>query len=65
MVPSGFRAAEADASLQQWFAMRGLNDDNRVERVTAILPRLEDLVRREQARHRVSAFFKRLLKKTA
>lgn len=53
VVPSGFRAAEADASLQQWFAMRGLNDDNRVERVNAILPRLEDLVRREQAQNGV------------
>ncbi len=54
VVPSGFRAAEADAGLQQWFPTRGLNDDNRMERVTAILPRLEDLVRREQAQHRVS-----------
>lgn len=54
VVPSGFRAAEADAGLQQWFAMRGLNDDNRLERVNAILPRLEDLVRREQAQHRVA-----------
>jgi phospholipase/carboxylesterase len=53
VVPSGFRAAEADAHLQQWFPMRGLNDDNRLERVNAILPRLEDLVRREQAQHRV------------
>lgn len=53
VVPSGFRAAEADADLQQWFPMRGLNDDNRLERVNAILPRLEDLVRREQAQHRV------------
>lgn len=50
VVPSGFRAAEADAALQQWFPMRGLNDDNRLERVNAILPRLEDLIRGEQAR---------------
>ena len=53
VVPSGFRAAEADAGLQQWFPMQGLNDDNRVERVNAILPRLEDLVRREQAQNGV------------
>ena len=50
VVPSGFRSAEADAALQQWFPMRGLNDDNRLARVRAVLPPLEDLVRREQAR---------------
>lgn len=54
VVPSGFRAAETDAGLQQWFQTRGLNDDNRMERVNAILPRLEDLVRREQAQQRVA-----------
>jgi phospholipase/carboxylesterase len=54
VVPTGFRASECDAQLQQWFPTRGLNDDNRMERVGAIVPRLEDLVRREQAQHRVS-----------
>ena len=49
VVPSGFDAFEADGAGQQWFSMRGLNDDNRLQRVEAVLPRLEDLVRREQA----------------
>ena len=48
VVPSGFDAFEADGASQQWFSMSGLNDDNRLQRVEAVLPRLEDLVRREQ-----------------
>lgn len=54
VLPSGFRAADCDADRKQWFSMRGLNDDNRMQRVSEILPRLEDLVRSEQAQHRVS-----------
>lgn len=48
VVPSGFARSEVDRDAQQWFSSRGLNDDNRVERVAAILPRVEALVRREQ-----------------
>ncbi|HEU4644421.1 MAG TPA: esterase [Burkholderiales bacterium] len=48
VVPSGFARSEVDRDAQQWFSSRGLNDDNRMERVAAILPRLEALVRREQ-----------------
>ena len=48
VVPSGFARSEVDRDAQQWFSSRGLNDDNRAERVAAILPRLEALVRREQ-----------------
>jgi phospholipase/carboxylesterase len=48
VVPSGFARSEVDGEAQQWFSCRGLNDDNRAERVAAILPRLEALVRREQ-----------------
>lgn len=54
VLPSGFRAAECDRERQQWYPTRGLSDDNRLERVNAILPRLEDLVRREQAQQRVA-----------
>jgi len=54
VVPSGFRAAECDAQRQQWFSMRGLNDDNRMQRVSEILPRLEHLVRGEQAQQRIA-----------
>lgn len=48
VVPSGFARSEVDLEAQQWFSNRGLNDDNRAERVAAILPRVETLVRREQ-----------------
>ena len=54
IVPSSFDALEADAGGQQCLSMYGLDDDNRLARVQAILPRLEDLVRREQASAGVS-----------
>ena len=55
VVPSGFaRYAEGDDG-QQWFSTRDLNDDNRMSRIHAILPRVEELVRREQAQHKVAA----------
>ncbi|MGD9951846.1 MAG: esterase [Burkholderiales bacterium] len=55
VVPSGFARSEVDGEAQQWFSTRGLNDDNRMERVAAVLPKLEVLVRREQANCGVSA----------
>lgn len=54
IVPSGFDAPGADAGGQQCFSMYGLDDADRLARVQAILPRLEDLVRREQASAGVS-----------
>ncbi len=48
VVPSGFARSEVDRDAQQWYSSRGLTDDNRAERVAAILPRVEALVRREQ-----------------
>ena len=48
VVPTGFAASEVDGAVQQWFSSRDLNDDNRVSRIEAILPRVEALVRREQ-----------------
>jgi phospholipase/carboxylesterase len=55
VLPEGIRRCEADATRQQWFSNRGLNDDNRLARVKQILPDVEYLVRREQATHRVDA----------
>jgi len=55
VVPSGFARSEVDRDAQQWFSSRGLNDDNRIERIAAILPRLEALVRREQTNCSVPA----------
>lgn len=53
VVPSGFdRYAEGEDG-QQWFSTRDLTDDNRMSRIGAVLPRVEELVRREQAQHRV------------
>ena len=53
IVPSGFAHYESDRESQQWFSSRGLNDDNRFDRVAAILPRIEHLVRREQTNYDV------------
>ena len=53
VVPSGFASYESDRDSQQWYSTRGLNDDNRMARVSAILPRIEALVRREQTNYRV------------
>ena len=48
VVPSGFASSEVDREAQQWYSSRGLTEENRMERVRAILPRVEALVRREQ-----------------
>ena len=58
IVPSGFARYESDVRSepdgQQWFSTRGLNDENRLARVSAIIPRIEQLVRREQTNYGVS-----------
>src|SRR3970282_2316718 len=48
ILPSGFDPGARGGEAQDWFPTRGLTDDNRLERVKAVLPDLEDLVRREQ-----------------
>lgn len=54
VVPSGFAPyGSNDSDGQQWYSTFGLNDDNRMARIDAILPRIEQLVRREQTNHRV------------
>ena len=53
VVPSGFARYSKDVERQQWFSTSGLTDDNRMDRISAILPRIEQLVRREQTNHRV------------
>jgi phospholipase/carboxylesterase len=54
VVPSGFSLFDRrEDGSQQWFSTKDLNDDNRMARVSAILPRIEQLVRCEQACHRV------------
>jgi phospholipase/carboxylesterase len=53
VVPSGFARYGKDIGRQQWFSTSGLTDENRMARIAAILPRLEQLVRREQTNHRV------------
>lgn len=54
IVPSGFARYENDVESQQWYSTRGLNDDNRLARIAAILPRIEHLVRREQTNYDVA-----------
>jgi phospholipase/carboxylesterase len=53
VVPSGFAHYGKDINRQQWFSTSGLTEDNRMARINAILPRIEQLVRREQTNHRV------------
>jgi phospholipase/carboxylesterase len=48
VVPSGFDPEARGSAAQDWYPTRGLNIDNHRERVAAVLPDIEDLVRREQ-----------------
>ena len=48
VVPSGFDPGARGGGAQDWDPTRGLNADNHGERVAAVLPDVEDLVRREQ-----------------
>src|SRR5258708_1492409 len=48
VVPSGFDPGARGGAAQDWYPTRGLNADNHRERVAAVLPDVEDLVRREQ-----------------
>src|SRR5947207_9847017 len=48
VLPSGFDPAARGGAAQDWYPTRGLNCDNHRERVAAVLPDVEDLVRREQ-----------------
>ena len=53
VVPSGFYLYAKSPGSSQWFSTQGLSEDNRMARVSAILPRIEQLVRREQTNHGV------------
>jgi phospholipase/carboxylesterase len=57
VVPSGFarygKDLRGETRGQQWFSTSGLTDENRMARISAILPRIEQLVRREQTNHLV------------
>ncbi len=55
IVPSGFDPGAHGGEAQDWFPTRGLNDDNRLQRVRAVLPDVEDLVRREQTNFDIPA----------
>ncbi len=53
VVPSGFSLFRREAESQQWFSTQGLNDENREARVAAVVPRIGQLVRREQTNYGV------------
>jgi len=53
VVPSGFDPEARGGVAQDWYPTRGLNCDNHRERVAAVLPDVEDLVRREQTHFEV------------
>src|SRR2546423_215446 len=48
VVPSGFNPEARGGVAQDWYPTRGLHADNHRERVAAVLPDVEDLVRHEQ-----------------
>jgi phospholipase/carboxylesterase len=53
VVPSGFNPDARGEVAQDWYPTRGLHVDNHRERVAAVLPDVEDLVRREQTNFNV------------
>ena len=53
VVPSGFSLYRKTPESKQWFSTKNLSAENHMDRVSAILPRIEQLVRREQTNHRV------------
>jgi phospholipase/carboxylesterase len=55
VVPSGFDPDARGGAAQDWYPTRGLNPDNHRERVVAVLPDVEHLVRREQTNFGVPA----------
>ena len=55
VVPSGFDPGARGSGAQDWYPTLGLNVDNHRERVAAVLPDVEDLVRREQTNFGVPA----------
>jgi phospholipase/carboxylesterase len=50
LAPQGFEAFDMAPVGRQWFSVRGVTEQNRVERVAAVLPRLLDWVRAAQQR---------------
>jgi phospholipase/carboxylesterase len=48
VVPSGFDPDARGGAAQDWYPTRGLTCDNHRERVAAVLPDVDDMVRREQ-----------------
>src|SRR5262245_266923 len=55
VVPSGFDKEARGGAAQDWYPTRGLNCENHRERVAAVLPDVEDLIRREQTHFGVPA----------
>ena len=53
VVPSGFSLYRKTPESKQWFSTKDLSTENHLDRVSAILPRIEQLVRREQTNHGV------------
>jgi len=53
VVPSGFSLYRKTPESKQWFSTKDLSAENHLDRVSAILPRIEQLVRREQTNHLV------------
>jgi phospholipase/carboxylesterase len=48
LAPEGFDAVDSGLAGRQWFSLQGVTEDNRAERVAAVLPRLADWVHAAQ-----------------
>jgi phospholipase/carboxylesterase len=53
VVPRGFSLYGDESGGLQWFSTKNLSEENREARVREILPRIEEIVRREQTNYRV------------
>ena len=49
LIPEGFEPSDEVPEGRQWFSIRGITEENRLERVTAALPALVDFIRDAQA----------------
>lgn len=48
LAPEGFEPVDSGLAGRQWFSLQGVTEDNRPERVAAVLPRLADWVHAAQ-----------------
>lgn len=53
VAPRGFAPFDNEAQGRQWFSVRGIDEENRPERIAAIMPRVIEMVRAAQDKWKV------------